>query len=112
GDLGSYYAEASNNGGTNESSPAAVLSFYPSCLTASLVSITNIAGSTASFSIASGVSGCNPPLTYSWYWNGVLLTNGPGPSGSSTVSGATTATLQIANVQDGDAGVSVGAPGT
>jgi len=48
------------------------------------------------------------PLGYQWYYtNGVstnLLSNGPGPSGLSALSGATSANLQVANAQPGDSG--------
>ncbi len=110
GDLGTYYAEAVNNGGTNEST-GATLSFFPSCLTTNLVSITNVAGTTATFSVATGVGGCSAPLTYVWNKNGSPLSDGPTGSGS-TIAGSTTATLTISNVGDGDGDGSVGAPGT
>jgi len=44
-----------------------------------------------------------PGLWGRWWRNGVLIANGPQPSGS-TISGATTNVLQIANMQPGDAG--------
>lgn len=49
------------------------------------------------------------PLGYQWYYvvSGVStnsLANGPGPSGSSTISGSTTTNLQILNAQPADSG--------
>lgn len=60
------------------------------------VSITRIVGQTATFSVvASGLS----PLTYTWKTNGVALVNGGG------ISGVSTPTLTLANVQKSQAGV-------
>lgn len=56
---------------------------------------TNMAGTTATFSVtASGTE----PLTYQWRFNGPNITNGP------NISGATAATLVLTNVQPADAG--------
>lgn len=44
------------------------------------------------------------PLSYQWSFGGAPLTDGPGPSGSSTVAGATSAQLTLSNVQLADAG--------
>ena len=50
----------------------------------------------------------NAPFSYQWYYtNGVLtniLSDGPGPSGSSTLSGSTTNSLTITSAQIGDSG--------
>ena len=48
--------------------------------------------------IADAVSG-SPVPTLHWQYNGVDLANGPGPSGGSTISGVTSATLTIVNPQ-------------
>jgi hypothetical protein len=111
GDAGSYYVEANNNSGTTVECGPGVLGFYPSCLTTALLSITNVAASTASFSVASGIGGCSAPLTYFWSKNGGGLTDGPTGSGS-MISGSSTATLTITGVQDGDGDGNPGAPGT
>ena len=62
---------------------------------------------TSSF-VVTIAAGSVQPLGYQWYYttNGVtnLLADGTGPSGSSTLSGSTTANLQIGNAQPGDSG--------
>ncbi len=61
---------------------------------------TVLSGSASSFSVtANGTS----PLAYQWYKGGSLLTNGTTAQGS-TISGATAATLTIANTKLADAG--------
>jgi hypothetical protein len=101
GDAGTYYAVASNNGGSVTSSPA-ILGLAGSSITTQLKSITNAAGTTATFTV---VSGGPPPLTYSWTFNTIPLSDGPSPSGSgATISGSATNKLTITGVQDADAG--------
>jgi hypothetical protein len=102
-DRGNYFAVAANNGPTPTTSAAAYLELLGSCISPNLASATNCAGTTAHFT--AGTSGCQPPLSFAWTYNDNPLSDGPGPSGLSTISGSTTASLQIANVQDGDAGV-------
>lgn len=63
-------------------------------LTAAPFSQTAYAGAGVSFAVAAG----GTPLNYFWQSNGVTLTNG------GRISGATTATLNIANVNSGDSG--------
>ncbi len=62
-------------------------------------------GSTFTLSVAN--TG-NTPLSYQWYYASATSTNalvdGPGVSGSSTLSGSLTSALTIANAQDGDSG--------
>ena len=102
GDAGSYYAIAANNGGTTSSDPA-VLTLQGSCINPQLVSITNAAGTTANFT--AGVSGCQGPIaSYSWTRDGNPVSDGTYWTGS-VISGATTASLTISGVQDGDAGL-------
>ncbi len=100
-DAGSYFAVASNNGGSVTSNPA-ILALPGSSITTPLMSRTNLAGTTATFHV---VSSASPPLTYAWLQGTTPLINGPSPSGSgATISGATTDTLTITGVQDADAG--------
>ncbi len=98
-DAGTYYAIAANNGGSI-SSTGAVLTLAGSTITTQLASRTNAAGTTATFHV---VSGGPPPLSYAWYHGLNLLSDGASGNGS-TISGSTTDTLSISNVQDGDAG--------
>ena len=102
-DVGSYYAIASNNGGSTSSDPA-TLTLHGSCISPPPVSITNVAGSTAIFT--AGVAGCAGPLqSISWSLNGNGLSDGVGVTGTgSTISGSSTSSLTNAGVQDGDAG--------
>jgi hypothetical protein len=100
-DAGTYFAVASNNGGSTSSS-GAILALAGSSITTQLVSRTNVAGTTATFHV---VSSGPPPLTYSWLQGTTPLSDGPSPSGSgATISGSATSTLTISGVQDGDAG--------
>ncbi len=101
-DAGSYYAIASNNGGSTSSVPA-LLVLAGSCINPQLVSITNAAGTTAHFN--AGVGSCAGPIqSFSWTLNGNPVFDGPTGTGA-TISGATTPNLTITNAQDGDAGL-------
>jgi pectin methylesterase-like acyl-CoA thioesterase len=79
-------------------SPAPVITSQPQPFSGDL-------GSTAILSVTN--TG-NPTLSYQWYYtNGVstsILTNGPGPSESSTISGSTNNVLTITGGQVGDNG--------
>jgi len=62
-------------------------------------------GSSTTFTVlATG----NPTLSYQWYYtnsgSSTLLSNGPGPSGVSTLSGSTTNALSISNATNADSG--------
>ncbi len=103
-----YYAVAHNNGTATTPSSGAFLELIGSCINPKPLPATLCAGSTAHFS--GGTSGCQLPLQgISWTYNGgfgeIPVNDGPGFSSFSTISGATTTSLAIANVQDGDAGV-------
>ena len=107
-DRGCYYAVAQNNGPNPATSDCAFLELIGSCINPKPLPATLCAGSTANF--IGGTAGCPQPVgTPSWTWNAgfgdIPVNDGPGPSGFSTVSGATTTSLTIANVQDGDAGL-------
>jgi hypothetical protein len=99
-DTGNYFAVASNNGGSINSS-AAILGLAGSSITTQLVSRTNAAGTTATFHV---VSSGPPTLSYAWTHDGNPLGDGLTGTGS-TISGSTTDTLSISGVQDGDAGL-------
>ena len=64
-------------------------------------------GDNVTFSVSVSPNSATP-LTYQWNYvsGGVTnqLSDGPGPSGSSTLSGSTTASLSIMNAQPGDSG--------
>jgi len=79
-------------------SPASVITSQPQPFSGDL-------GSTATLSVTN--TG-NAPFSYQWYYtNGVstiILTNGYGPSGISTISGSTSNVLTITNGQIGDNG--------
>ena len=93
-DAASYRIVVSNFGGSITSSPASlvVLADEP-LITRSPSSRTNNAGTTASFTVtANGL----PTLNYQWLKNGFNLADG------GNVSGSTTATLVLSDVQDAD----------
>jgi pectin methylesterase-like acyl-CoA thioesterase len=79
-------------------SPAPVITTQPQPFSGNL-------GDTATLSVTN--TG-DAPFSYQWYYtNGVsseILTNGPGPSGSSTISGSTNNVLTITSGQTGDNG--------
>ena len=94
-DSGSYWLTASNSFGTATSAVATVAVLLPVAITSQPTNLTALTGSTATFTV--GAMGFAPPV-YLWYSNGVALVNG------SRISGATSATLAIANVQTNDSG--------
>jgi hypothetical protein len=101
-DAGTYWAVASNNGGSTDSDHV-VVDLAPSCVT--LNSITNAAGTTAVLHAITGT--CPGPITgYSWVKDGFTLGDGDTGHGS-TISGSATDTLSISTVGDLDAGVYV-----
>ncbi|MBC7771326.1 MAG: serine hydrolase [Pyrinomonadaceae bacterium] len=61
---------------------------------------TRCVGEVVTFGVATQGTG---PLTYSWYRNNVLLTNGPGPGGS-TIAGATSSAIVISGLSMANAG--------
>ena len=77
--------------------PVAVISVQPS----SAPSVTS--GSTASLSVTATNWYTNNNITYQWQLNGTKLTNGSTGTGS-TISGATSATLNVSNAGSSDAG--------
>jgi pectin methylesterase-like acyl-CoA thioesterase len=104
GDSGNYFVVVTNAFGTNASSAALLTisagAIAPNVTGPAALTMTN--GITAA--IGGTVSG-SPVPTVHWQFNGVDLADGPGPSGSSTITGATTAMLTIANPQyPGDQG--------
>jgi len=103
-DTGSYFVVVTNAFGTNQSTAASLTisttPIPPSVTGPAAITTTN--GTIAV--IHDGVSGAPVP-TLRWQFNGVDLSDGPGPSGTSTVSGSTTKTLTISNPQyPGDQG--------
>ncbi len=104
GDTGNYFVVVANAFATNSSSPA-LLTISASAIAPTVTgpaAITATNGVTTT--IANSVSGSPVPALY-WQYNGSPLADGTGPSGSSTISGSSTATLTIANPQrPGDEG--------
>jgi DNA/RNA endonuclease G (NUC1) len=90
GDIGVYNVVVTNAIGSQTSADAAlVITGLPPVITAPPAPLTAAAGSNVTFSV--GVTG-SPTLGFQWY-------KGPAP-----LPGATTATLNLANVQAGDTG--------
>ena len=94
-DSGNYWITASNSYGMVTSAVAKVTVLPPLTITSQPTNLITLTSNTATFTV--GAIGFAPPV-YSWYSNGVALTNG------GRISGATTATLAIANVQTNDSG--------
>ncbi len=97
-DSGNYFVVVTNAYGTN-SSTLALLTISGTPIAPA---ITGPAGVTATngvtTSIPNSVSGSPVPFLY-WQYNGVNISDGPGPSGSSTISGSSSQTLTILNPQ-------------
>lgn len=95
-DAGSYTVTVSNAVGSVTSSEAAlVISGLPPSIASEPTSRTVAAGTTVSFTVTASGS---PTFTYEWRKDGVTVSN------SSTISGATTPTLTLGNVQASDMG--------
>ncbi len=88
-DAGSYTVQVSNPGGTVASAAATVTVSAPPVITSQPQSQVVIAGSTLTLSVQA--SGSNP-IQYRWMFNGATIAN------------ATSATLQIPNMQSANAG--------
>jgi surface antigen len=92
---GNYTAVFSNSYGTATSAVAVLTVIDPPLITTPPASLTNLAGTTATFSVtASGTV----PLQYQWRKNGLGLMDG------GHVSGSATATLTLTNVSLADMG--------
>lgn len=103
-DSGDYFVVATNAFGTNASSAASLIissvPIKPSVTGPAAVTTTNGVTTT----IANSVFGLPLPVLF-WQFDGTNITDGPGPSGSSTLSGSTTSKLTIVNPQyPGDQG--------
>ena len=98
GDNGGYFVVVTNAFGTNTSSQALLTisagAIPPNVTGPNTLTATNGITST----IANSVSGSPVPVVY-WQYNGASLTDGTGPSGSSTISGSSSSTLTISNPQ-------------
>ena len=92
---GGYTVVVTNSLGSVTSAVAVLTVLVPPAITAQPQSVTTVTGTTAIFSATATGSA---PLSYQWQLNGVNLANG------GRISGATTNTLTIANVQPADAG--------
>jgi lysophospholipase L1-like esterase len=92
---GSYTVVVTNSAASMTSAVAVLTVLVPPAITAQPQNLTNVAGTTASFSAA--VTG-STPLTCHWRLNGADLAS------SDRVSGVTNGTLTISNVQPVDAG--------
>ncbi len=97
-DSGNYFVVATNAYGTNVSTSVLLTisstPIAPGITGPTTLTVTN--GVTGV--IADSVSGSPVPVIY-WQYNAAPLGNGPGNSGSSTISGATSSTLTISNPQ-------------
>ena len=94
-DAGSYTLVVTNGAGAAISAVAVLTVMMPPGITTQPQSRTNLTGTTATFSATASGS---TPLSYQWRLNATNLTNG------GRVSGVTTGTLTISNVQPADAG--------
>lgn len=93
-DAGNYTLRVANQYGSVTSAPAALTIISPLTITLQPASRTNLAGTTATFTVeASGVA----PLVYQWKKGGSNLLNG------GNVSGATTNSLTLTSVTTNDA---------
>ena len=92
---GSYMVVVSNSTASVSSVVAVLTVLLPPVITGQPQSLTNVTGTTASFSATATGSA---PLGYQWQLNGVGLANG------GRVSGANTSAVIVTNVQAADAG--------
>ena len=92
---GAYIVVVTNSAGSITSAVAVLTVLLPPVINATPQTLTNLAGTVATFSATASGSG---PLSYQWMLNGVNLHD------DGNIQGATAGTLQIANVQPADAG--------
>jgi hypothetical protein len=92
-DAGTYQLVATNNYGTAASTAATLTVLVPAYISSQPTNLNVLPGSNASFSVTANGS---TPLNYLWYSNGVPLANG------GRISGTTSATLTITDVQTND----------
>ena len=92
---GNYTVVVTNSTGSVTSAVAVLTVLVPPVITTQPQSLTNVMGTTASFSATATGSA---PLSYQWQLNGVNLANG------ARIGGAKTNTLSVTNVQPADAG--------
>jgi alpha-tubulin suppressor-like RCC1 family protein/Zn-dependent metalloprotease len=93
-DAASYTVVVTNVGGSVTSSPAILTVIDWPIITSQPASRTNVAGTTATFSVAAIGK---LPFSYQWRKDGVDMADG------GNVSGSTTTSLVLSNVQDADA---------
>jgi predicted aconitase with swiveling domain len=94
-DVGAYRLVVTNVAGAATSAVATLSLSGPPAITLQPASVTNIAGTTAVFTVsATGTS----PLSYQWRFNGTNIAN------RGQFSGSATATLSVSNVQSTNAG--------
>ncbi len=93
GDSGAYSCNVTGGDGTVSSGSANLTVINAVTITSPLVNQTNAAGTTAIFTVGASGGGT---LSYSWTKGGNALSNG------GNISGATTASLTVANVQSSD----------
>lgn len=98
-DAGNYTVTVTDNSSAQSSSTASLTVADPPLITLQPTNQNKIAGATASFTS----DGSGGALSYQWFHGATALTNGPSVNGS-TISGASSSTLTMSNVQDGDAG--------
>lgn len=99
-DAGNYSVAVTNSVSMIQSQAVALtVTGLPPSITTAPTSTTVSAGTLAAFSVTAGGS---PTLSYQWRKGGVNLANGATGNGS-TISGATSPNLSIANAQAGDA---------
>ena len=101
-DQSNYSMYATNNVNNDVTSSAVNLTVNDPYFVAQPANPAVVAGSNATFTV---VAGGSPTVNYQWNENGSPLVNGnPTITGAAIVSGATGATLTLANVQDADNG--------
>ncbi len=93
---GNYQIVVSDASGSVTSSVVSLTVISPPIITVEPVSVTNTQGATVTFTVTNQLAG-TAPFVYQWYSNTVALVNG------GQISGATTGTLTITNINASDA---------
>jgi hypothetical protein len=97
GQAGTYSVVINNPSVSGVVTGAMTLTVLDPNITTQPVSVTNIEGTTATFTVSADSSGGAGSLSYKWQRNGSDLTDGPTGWGS-TIAGSSTATLSISSV--------------